>query len=296
MQYAVPMRQMHLIHRRMPDDVDVGVTRSEQAVEMLERSGCRGACFGAEALCIEPVSTKSQMDWAFVGEGRGGYNQVQAYNFVGENTGSYNKSESVTMTGWTMKPIGIGLLAFSFIIMTVSGVVSVMALRSHTTTTTAIVKVFVRPSDANNAEFVYDCATDLPDSWNIDQRTWCCQRFSTGCDVSTTQPEPLKPIEPALPKAPASDTHGGLPSQLQTYLQQQQQLQQQQLQHHKGHSTLAVVMVPYECKADEEKEAWSIGQKAWCCKHEDICPQGLSASQIEGQPPAAAESDSGPAG
>mmetsp|Transcript_16529 Transcript_16529/g.53130 ORF Transcript_16529/g.53130 Transcript_16529/m.53130 type:complete len:145 (+) Transcript_16529:211-645(+) len=111
MQYAVPMRQMHLIHRRMPDDVDVGVTRSEQAVEMLERSGCRGACFGAEALCIEPVSTKSQMDWAFVGEGRGGYNQVQAYNFVGENTGSYNKSESVTMTGWTMKPIGIGLRA-----------------------------------------------------------------------------------------------------------------------------------------------------------------------------------------
>merc|ERR1719324_1144359 len=59
---------------------------------------------GTRGFCFEPEGMNRSPDWAYVGEGRGGYEQMQTYHYVGEGCGTFEKREDITTYyGWRMR-------------------------------------------------------------------------------------------------------------------------------------------------------------------------------------------------
>jgi len=77
-------------------------------------------CYGLGIMCCEPVGEGPAPDWRFVGQGRGGYDKVQAYSFVGHGAGSFQKEEVVAYHP-TCRPRSecIGLLLLAALIVLV---------------------------------------------------------------------------------------------------------------------------------------------------------------------------------
>jgi len=260
--------------RIMPDDIDGRVSPQEQAVEMVERAAaCKGACYGAEVMCIEPQGAEHDTSWAFVGEGRGGYNQVQEFNYVGVGTGSYEKGENFTGTSWKLKPFWRGLLIVGLAVLACFAGFSVMSKRMKT------VMVGSQASTTQSMDFIYDCAKEAPALWNSTKQDWCCKKFSKGCNASP----PAAPSTP--PAAPASGTAVAPPAAA---------APPQPLAPAKPGAVppaakpgVGVPPVPYDCAAgfDKWEWGWSEGKKAWCCQRaQKGCPPG--GKPVPAAPPA----------
>ncbi|CAK0905695.1 unnamed protein product, partial [Prorocentrum cordatum] len=67
-----------------------GPGTTSRTLERRAGSPSTGAgCGSYSAGWIEPEGTHQRTMWSYVGEGRGGYEQVCSYNFVGDGVGSY---------------------------------------------------------------------------------------------------------------------------------------------------------------------------------------------------------------
>lgn len=292
--------------RLMPDDIDGVPTPQEKAVEIVERAaGCKGACYGAEVMCIEPEGAETDTSWAFVGQGRGGYNQVQEFNFVGEGSGSYDKGESTVITGWKLKPIWLGLSALTLAVL--AGFVGFSVLSGRTASTTAMAA-----GQAPDINFMYDCAKDAPASWEVEKQRWCCKKFSKGCsDASKSAASPAGPHPPSSPppvdvlydcNAGWDKWEWGWSVGKKSWCchkvgkgcksgEQQQHHQQQEEQPYAGSTPVGgqaqPEILPYNCTG-QDLANWPPGKTAWCCKHEKKgCPEGFNPAEAARVAPAA---------
>merc|ERR1719436_77923 len=93
--------------------------------------GCEGQCAGVESMCFEPQGSVKQVNWKFVGEGKGGYSKVQTYNFVGTG-GAYEQQQTATNYTKNVKTAGKGLL----VLLLVAGMAYYLTAPSGLTTTT----------------------------------------------------------------------------------------------------------------------------------------------------------------
>jgi len=279
-----------------------GALDDERAVERVEGLACRGLfCRGAESLCIEPDGLDPDA-FAFVGEGKGLYKQVQNYNYVGEGSGSWEKVEKITPSSWRLKPACRCLLLSALVL--VGGVVGWSSYSgSGATTSEPTQQSAMNPESGkgDDGEFsAADCSDADVVEWSDRQRTLCCDRFNKGClkpvdavDQEAKPPETYRPT--SAPSTPPPDEGPIIRYDCKAGLSNWQwgwsmgkkdwccTHENAGCPEQKAPATHAAESEdPYVCAEDYDRwqMKWTIGKRAWCCKHERLaCPEGYTGEE-----------------
>lgn len=173
---------------------------------------------GTRALCFQPEGRNRGTDWAYVGEGRGGYEQVQTYQYVGEGRGTFDKREGVTY-GWQMRgcciclsvliAVGLGVLIFEPLFQNEyqDAYVGAHHISSGLTyTCSSSVSHWMTQWSTRHKEWCcrhhgrfcdtatqpYDCQagfTNNGQGWPEGKKFWCCKYYGRGCATTTTSPQ-----------------------------------------------------------------------------------------------------------
>lgn len=210
-------------------------------------------CGTAGALCFEKDGASKSVNWAFVGEGRGGYEKVQTFTYVGDRAGSFDKEQVITYSGWRCRwcciiwllllILGVGGFLLYFFLVPTSSIKSKPSIdipvRSNFTVTSLL----------------FDCDAgywNWEKGWSVEKQHWCCDRYEKACpDEKPTAPyncnEAFMNWETAWPIAKrhyCCETEGrGCP--------------------------VVTTSLPYNCHTGI-LGAWSRGKKMWCCHNYDI--------------------------
>lgn len=276
-----------------------GGTGGGDAALLGPRPGCKGVCFGAEAICLEAEGVAFDKSWAFVGEGNGGYKQVQEYSYVGDGVGSYDKAETVTVTGWQLRPCWAGLSVFALLVVAaIAGVLLADGLPLPKIAANGRVEAVSRlgQTKAANHEFTFDCSEDDPIEWPTAKSHWCCERFSEGCPSSKRAkrptPPPAPPASDDAPSGPGADERNrGVPS----VAAPAAAARSDKAAHRPGPIAVGTsaaapveaaagplpVRVTYDCNAgfDMWEWGWAPNKKAFCCTHYDKACAGTGSRQ-----------------
>mmetsp|Transcript_109196 Transcript_109196/g.243664 ORF Transcript_109196/g.243664 Transcript_109196/m.243664 type:complete len:441 (+) Transcript_109196:49-1371(+) len=239
------------------------------------------SCFdGPGGLCVQPAGAVTQEHWRYVGEGRGGYAQVQEMNYVGQGAGSFNKDEQKAASSEGCPPCLPSIVVVLVLLIVAAGVRLVMTQRLgglqlqkiHVQMPSwfEVPAIFGRHEQATSPPFVYqggslttsaatseqfDCVEGYftwKYSWSPPQKAWCCQNFQRGCPETTGQ-----------------DTYkcqAGNPS---SWPLTQRQWCCKRFSIACSPSLPAATSDLFDCQAGFSNWAagWSMNKKAWCCEH-----------------------------
>jgi len=226
---------------------------------------CAGACGGMEVACCEAQGAVTQTNWAFVGQGNGGYNSVQSYQYVGDGCGSFDKETTTTYWGWKFRKCCIGVGGCLLIPALLWLLIQILNPEPNpgpdpSTPPPIIVISTPAPSPAPEPNRpLYDCSKQ--GLWTLAKRDWCCKHYGRGCPTHPPTPPVTTPCptHPPVPHpvpipapAPVPVPHPVVPTSL-----------------------------PYDCNADFLNcyhclmKRWSVSKRAWCCAHARRgCPTG----------------------
>jgi len=194
------------------------------------------------SMCFSgPTDAVKQANWNYVGEGRGGYEQMDSYDFVGPGGGNFKKEVVTTHYGWKLRKVCYIPIAIAAVLL-LGGVASVAVVVKHPRRWASAFNggsgeephksLLMRtppPQPAGPhletaaAKLPYDCVTGFHDwrnDWPPAQKEWCCAKFGRGCSGSSTRarapwpPPTSPPISAATPTSPPSATSAKLPPQL----------------------------------------------------------------------------------
>jgi len=205
--------------------------------------GCSGNCGGAELMCFEPAGQVKQVNWKYVGEGKGGYNKVQSYNYVGAG-GSYNQQQVSKNYGNTARNVCKGSLVLGVVGMMVYYYFTAPHEHSHSNTASAAATesgTTTQPASSGTPE-LFNCH-------NMElmipaKEQYCCQTHQLFC----------RPGQVTV-KTP--------------------QGQFQQAVALRGSATGPFGAQPFECSIgfNSWQIGWSAEKKAWCCTNAGrACP------------------------
>jgi len=220
-------------------------------------------------------------EWQYVGEGKGGFNQVQRFNYVGEGRGRYNKESTTEYHGWRLGKFGTAIA----VALTVLGAILLLARLLHAQKATSTTRKhqkflytpqgqpvnatgatepshFQRHGSASRATLVdarketpvvaqpfFNCTSHyFNQPWTADKAGWCCRKHSIGCATTTRSNRPASGV---LAAAPELGT-------------QQQHLEASDTDREE-----------FNCTEDynDWQRKWSRRKQDWCCiKHDRGCP------------------------
>lgn len=218
-------------------------------------------------------------EWQFVGEGKGGFNQVQRFNYVGEGRGRYNKESTTEYHGWRLGKWGTACA----VLLTLLGVVLLLVKLIHSRNTVAAHKHHKilytpqrQPLNATGAtehsqlrrhgtqsrtipvdarketpmvvQPFFNCSShykNQPWTWTADKAGWCCRTHSIGCPTTTGSNQPASG-DPSLA-----------------------------MQQHRLEESTKKLREEFNCNTDyaDWQRKWSRRKQDWCCiRHDRGCP------------------------
>jgi len=221
---------------------------------------CAGACGGAEVACCEAQGAVTSTSWEFVGQGNGGYQNINSYQYVGEGAGCYDKEVTTTYWGWKFRKCCIGGLGCLLIPALLWLLLQILNPEKpdgpDPSTPPPIIEISTpAPSPAPEPNRpLYDCSKQ--GLWTLMKRDWCCKHYGRGCPTHPPAPPTTKP-PPATTKPPVV-VPVPIPAPTPAPV----------IPH-----PPALTSLPYDCNADFLNcyhclmARWSVGKRAWCCAH-----------------------------
>lgn len=214
-------------------------------------------------------------EWQYVGEGKGGFNQVQRFNYVGEGRGRYHKESSTEYHGWRLGKFGTA--GAILLTLTGAGLLLMRLLSAQGATPKHHKTMFTpqgqplnvtgatepsqlqrtgtrsrpKPADARKktpvvAQPFYNCSSHyLNQPWTADKAGWCCRTHFIGCSTTTRW---TPPVSGALSLG----------------------VQQVRLE-----ASETEAREEFNCNKnyDDWQRKWSRRQQDWCCiRHDRGCP------------------------
>uniref|UniRef100_A0A7S0B6J8 Uncharacterized protein n=1 Tax=Pyrodinium bahamense TaxID=73915 RepID=A0A7S0B6J8_9DINO len=246
-------------------------------------TGCAGVFCEAD-----PVITGTS--WKFVGEGRGGYAQVHAYNYVGVGGGDWERQLTAVHTGWRLKKCCIGILSIlivvPFIYFLTPVLYSEQEEQPHLSSHKVVIQTAPPPTRLATVATTrepFNCHDSW--DWTESKKAWCCERYGRGC---TTTPTPSQPTTTIA----TYDCHAGL-SKWVTGWSAAKKVWCCARKHLGCHPPLTrpkpppvprtppptrpppppAPTAPFDCNEDYVScyhclmHRWSIAKREWCCRH-----------------------------
>lgn len=216
----------------------------------------QSSCLGGSLCQEQPISSAS---WAFVGQGRGGYEKMAAYNYVGAGRGSYERETTTSFYGWRIRKCCLCVLAVVPVCF-LGGLFLTMRSDegSTTTTTTAIAMASLlnlsttpppelpKTTTTTTSPKPYDCDEGEPTDWSPGQLRWCCDKEEIGCEATTPPPPPEEQTVDGVALG------GGAPA---------------------GDQQPGDATAEFECKEGEDFLKWTVPHRVFCCvNHRMGCP------------------------
>lgn len=226
--------------------------------------GCMGDQENGCADNYEPGASRSGQ-WSYVGNGRGGYEQVDQYSYVGEGAGSFSK-EVVQVRAPTcslrMSCVGIFILAIVGMVLASSFVLRLRRDESQAQADSLNQRAIAKSHQSQNAHHVENLAigkdrarnnSDLAHADHHDGEVE--QRESTTLAAKLKLAATSDKTKPTVAASASSPTTSALP--------------------------LAHVQALFNCKADvfNWEKSWTLGKKLWCCENAEAgCPPPVRPS------------------
>lgn len=244
--------------------------------------GC-GAGDGGNA-CFEPTGVEVQENWAYKGEGRGAYGQVQNIQYVGQGLGAYDREQVLSYTGYRCRAWCYFLMCF-MVLALIAGLVIILLPSQSIQHAEADVRV--------TTPLPYDCQAGFwnwQKGWSASKKDWCCTNSNRGC--ATTEPFDC---DAAFSNWKAAWSEGKKTYCCARYSRGCPPTTTDVPYHcHLGHMAYwsldkkayccdhysigcapETTSAPYDCKAGYSnwEAGWSVGKKAWCCQRFNLgCP------------------------
>mmetsp|Transcript_43332 Transcript_43332/g.85842 ORF Transcript_43332/g.85842 Transcript_43332/m.85842 type:complete len:347 (+) Transcript_43332:94-1134(+) len=144
----------------------------------------RGWCGGPGGICFEAEQVQKEVNWSFVGPGKGTWQVVSDYSFVGKGMGGWDVVMTKGFYGWKPKWACIGLLAG----LTAAAAVGIWEwqhlLSQHLPSARGSRQSL--PVDSSESE-MFNCTKDRhtwTEDWSLDKQRYCCKKYGRACPRS----------------------------------------------------------------------------------------------------------------
>mmetsp|Transcript_5792 Transcript_5792/g.22091 ORF Transcript_5792/g.22091 Transcript_5792/m.22091 type:complete len:533 (+) Transcript_5792:147-1745(+) len=223
--------------------------------------------------CLEPAGQTTELNWKYVGGGRGGYEKLTTMKYVGQGVGGFDKQAEASSSGsrfasctivLVVLAIVCGVLYFGMTAFSgsdggqVAPLVKSMLYTTPPPAVAATAQGAVSITDSP-AEFTYDCAVALGgnddvSSWSMDRRVYCCSKFGVECNAplpTAVVPWTAQVDAPHIPQA-------ALPVQAAAAAA--------------GAESSEFAVDDFDCRAGLEnwERGWSEAKKRSCCNQEGV--------------------------
>lgn len=144
----------------------------------------RGWCGGPGGICFEAENVKKEVNWSFVGPGKGTWQLESDYSFVGQGMGAWNMDMTKGFYGWKPKRTCIGLLV-GIAAVVAAGTCYWRYLQSQHSSSSRGSKQSL-PARSSESE-TFDCTKDNH-TWtkdpSLDKQRECCKKYGRPCSRS----------------------------------------------------------------------------------------------------------------